>query len=829
MRRGLFIASAHAVVAIATLAGPALARDAKPATGTQLATDDSIIVTARRRTESVQDVPLVVNVIDSATIRNYGVRSLGDVARLTPGLTFDRGISLQDTRPSIRGLPGTRGRPPVGILLDGVDISTEALGNAGGGSLLNMSLLDLERIEVVKGPQSALYGRAAFAGAINYITRRPSKTLEVEARASYASFNTYSVGATVSGPLLGDKLGFRANVMHEKSDGDYANPVTGANLNSYRNTGGALALGYDNGEGFNLYGRVSYVENRASQSAIQNVSGFTNQTSRPLTSTPEGHAVAVGFAGKALTSTLVSFMPPRGELAFTGVTGLSIDPTTGLDFPGSKGNTTIATLNAVKDFGSFSFVYNGGYINQKENLTYDGDFYGVPYKTFSDGSAEPLNIFDVVNFENNLRIFSQEARFQNLDGGPLRWAVGGQFWFSDMKQQNQSLRAISGFPLNPTAGGVPTAASRAGSTLYTKSFKPISPNGRKTDSLSAYGLLEYDLMPALTIGAEARYISETVAVIRSDFVQAAFAPLPPTFVNPLQRASVKDDAFVPRFYINYKPTSDLLLYASAAKGYKPGGVSELDLASSLADSRFKAETLWNYEGGFKSSWADRQITLNGALFYMKWTNKQVSQLIEDPAAPSGFRASIINAGGAEVLGIDASLNIRPRALPGFSVDLAYTYLHTKYTDFSVASNSNFTVGEGTNCTIGKVGTGTVCFVTFNGNRLERAPEHQGVANFNYEIPVSADLQLLLGASLQYQGSRYLAADNRLLLPSYWNLDAVIGMTYRQFTLQGFATNLTNDKTVRNAQENFDLSTFGRSVNIYAPPRRSFGVRGSVKF
>lgn len=791
-----------------------------------LPSDNIIVVTARRRAESIQDVPIAIETITADQIAARGINNVEDIAKYTPGLVFDRGISLQDTRPVIRGLPATRGRPPVGVLLDGIDISTEALGNAGGGSLLNARLLDLERIEVVKGPQSALYGRAAFAGAINYITKRPTVDFEGEARGSYASFDTYELGGAVGGPIS-DKFGFRINVAHAQSDGDYDNPVGGGDLNAYENTGGSLGLEVDTGPDFNAYLRLSYAEYEYSQSAIQSLSGFIpGNVSRPEPDTPAGQAVQAGNAGGGLAAgSRPSNVPPRQTLEFTGVTGLSLDPRTGEDFPGSDGSTFSVTLNVTADLGPFEFVYNGGYIQQDERLVYDGDFFGLTPGAFPDGTAEPLNLFDAVDFDNSLNLINQEFRFQSLSGGPFRWAIGGLYWYSDTEQDSQSLRAISGFPL----GGTPASSARSATTLFLASTINPSPFRRKIDSFSVYGLVEFDITDQLTVSAEARYITENTAVVRSDFLQAAFAPIRATFVNPVQRQSVTDDDIVPRFSIIYKPGSDLLFYASAAKGFKPAGISELDFGSALADSQFLAETVWNYEVGAKTTLADGQVILNTALFYMDYTDKQVSQLVEDPAAPSGFRASVTNAGTAEVYGIDASFGLRPDFAPGLTFDVGYTYLDTEYTDFTVATNSAFTVTEGANCTIGTVGTGTVCFVSFNGNRLERAPKHQLTSNVGYRRDLGGDVALILGASVQYQSSRFLTESNRLKLPSYVNIDMQAGAEFSRFLLQGFVQNLTKEDAVRSAQNNFDLSTFGRSVNIYAPPRRVFGVRAKMNF
>jgi len=829
MKKSFLLGAGIVSLGAALVAAPAFAQDGTgngATAATDSATQGMIIVTARRRAESVQDVPIVIEALSADQIEQRGIATIEDVAKYTPGLVFDRGISLQDTRPVIRGLPASRGRPPVGVLLDNIDISTEALGNAGGGSLLNARLLDLERIEVVKGPQSALYGRAAFAGAVNYVTKRPGNDFGVELKASYASFDTISGSAYIDAPLT-DTTAIRVGITHAETNGDYDNPVTGGDLNSSQATGGSLGLEFDNDRGMNIYARVSYTEYEASQSAIQAISGFTpGNVSRPGPTTPEGQAVAAGIAGGALSATArPSNVPPRGDLTFTGVTGLSIDPRTGEDFPGSDGSTLIGTLNATIDLGGIDLVYNGGYVEQSDRLVYDGDFFGKPLATFFDGTAEPLNISDIVDFDYVTDIFTQEIRLQDFGDGPLRWAIGGLYWYSDTNQDSRSLRAISGFPLS----GSPPIAGFSPTSLILGSTINASPFSRTIESLSAYGLIEYDLIDGLTVSAEARYIDETTDVTRSDFLQAAFAPIPASFVNGLQTDSISDNALVPRFAVSYQASGDLLLYASVAKGFKPAGISELGFSTDLSDSRFLAETVWNYEAGFKSSFADRQITLNAAVFFMDWTDKQVSQLIEDPTAPNGIRPSVINAGAAEVLGLDASILLQPRFVPGLSLNVGYTYLDTEYTDFTEATNSAFTVTEAANCTIISLGTGTVCQVSYNGNRLERAPKHQIVGALDYRGEITDGIDLIFGASAQYLGSRFLTETNRLTLPSYVNVDMQLGFDFDGYMIQGFVTNLTKDDSVRSAQNNFDLSTFGRSVNLYAPPRRVFGVRASAEF
>jgi outer membrane receptor protein involved in Fe transport len=135
---------------------------------------EEMIVTTRKSEENLQKVPIAVDVITAEDIATKGITSTADVAKYLPSMQFDQGFAPQDTRIVIRGLSPTRGRQNVAVLLDGIDITSQSIQSNGGTLLINPRLFDAERVEVVKGPQNALYGRTAFAGAINYVSRQPT-------------------------------------------------------------------------------------------------------------------------------------------------------------------------------------------------------------------------------------------------------------------------------------------------------------------------------------------------------------------------------------------------------------------------------------------------------------------------------------------------------------------------------------------------------------------------------------------------------------------------------------------------------------------------------
>ncbi|KAA0206955.1 MAG: hypothetical protein EDM71_08550 [Proteobacteria bacterium] len=203
---------------------------------------EEIVVTTRKKEENLQDVPIAVSAITADQIERQGVADLSDVVKSSPSVQFDRAFGPSDTRITIRGLSNTRGRSNVAFLVDNIDVTTENLISAGSGLLANRRLLsDVERIEIVKGPQSALYGRAAFAGAINYITRDPGDEFNGSARLDFAQDGFQQVDAAFGGPVT-DTLGLRMTGFWYSQGGHYVNAMSGQDVGDSSGSGTALTV-----------------------------------------------------------------------------------------------------------------------------------------------------------------------------------------------------------------------------------------------------------------------------------------------------------------------------------------------------------------------------------------------------------------------------------------------------------------------------------------------------------------------------------------------------------------------------------------------------------
>lgn len=270
---------------------------------------EEIIVTVTKKAENLQDVPISVQAFSQTAIERKGIKSMVDVARYTTSLQFDESFAQSDTKLVVRGLSPTLGRQNAALLLDGIDVSSEAVTSNGGSLLLNTRLVDIERIEIVLGPQMALYGRSAFNGAVKYVTKDAAEEFET----TLSLDGGYSQGesgagqteviAGVSGPLFGETLGFRLNGAWWDDEGFHRNQVTGERVGGEEGYGLALTLNSDIGDRLGLKFRAEYTDDEGQPSPQAFIPYNT------LLDTPEGAFQAGAIEGLVDTGGVAECFP----------------------------------------------------------------------------------------------------------------------------------------------------------------------------------------------------------------------------------------------------------------------------------------------------------------------------------------------------------------------------------------------------------------------------------------------------------------------------------------------------------------------------------------
>ena len=527
-----------------------------PAAGYAQQTPDEIIVSVRRRDESLQEVPLSVSTIGAEQIERLGINNVADVVQYTAGLEFDEGFGAQDTRITIRGLSPTRGRSNVAFLVDGVDFTGEAVSTAGGGVFVNQRLLDVERVEVVKGPQSALYGRSAFAGAIQYVTKKPSLE-ESEGSISYQASGDGdgalggSLSAAFGGPIT-DTFGLRVNGTYYNEDGYYRNSITGQRVGDTDGYGLALGGLWQPNDDVSINGRIAYshdeiapraqarvasnalidideslaVQNGETPSLIRTSGlGFLLNTFYPECGpAPTPAAGTLGSCLGAPKLLTVGTMPDADQLQVV----LSDDPRTGGDYPGTSVDTFTANFSVVVDREKFQFGSYTGLARVDSKQFFDGQWDALPPGSYSslDGSYN-FTLADCgfgdcspagqeIGFNNESRLFSQEFRVSTKIDGPVNFTVGALLWKEWVNQvefgSTISPAIFRAVPLGPPGPPPVQSVPPANANMPNVNTPQTSLVGRNTESKSIYGLVEWDINEVWKLSLEARRVWEDLTV-----------------------------------------------------------------------------------------------------------------------------------------------------------------------------------------------------------------------------------------------------------------------------------------------------------------------------
>ena len=534
---------------------------------------EEVVVTARKgKAEDLQTVPMAINALSEQAIQEQNIQGVEDVSKLVSGLVFDTGLLPNDTRPTIRGLSTTRGRSNVATLIDFVDVSSEALSTAGGGMTANMRLADLQRVEVVKGPQSVLYGRSAFSGAINYITKRPSQEFEGQVDLEGDEHSYKQLKLALSGPVS-DAMGYRINFAQTDSNGWYDNPNTGGDLNTEETIGGAFAFEIQAGEIFTSYTRLEYSDEEYGPRAQ-----VLRQTVDPTPTlgdyTLDPSLLEIGFAsseGRSYNSGLFtpyarnvsSTVDTQGpnvvecsnsDIPFRNVSGtrnkscrpilvgslsakesevdFSLDPLKNKDFKGTKIESFRAHQEFVFDWDTIQFTSISAYTSNNSNIQEDFDLtdYSLNRSIIDENGNPNFTIAQYgfsakMELDNDLDQFSQEFRLAG-QGERIEWFVSGLYWWEDLKTTNSDIWWLrdNGYDLAPflsegNQNGADCYVDDRGNILVDCLVTAVEPDfnapsdwlTRETEHYSIAASVTVHVTAGLSLTVEGRYLEEDLS------------------------------------------------------------------------------------------------------------------------------------------------------------------------------------------------------------------------------------------------------------------------------------------------------------------------------
>lgn len=817
-RTGLLVATILAPTPV--LAQGAAASQASTAPG-----NNQIIVTARKREETIQSVPTTVSVATSETIDRLGLDSLQDIAKTTPGLIFDDSFGRDANRPVIRGQANINGQSGVAFFIDGIYYT---------GSLADYDVDTIERIEVVKGPQSALYGRNTYSGAINIISKMPGDTWEGRVTADISEHDRYELTAGIRGPVT-DGLSVGINGRFYDFGGEFTNQFDGTKLGQQSSWSASGLVDWDNGGAFTATARLYYNRTDDGQPAIFATSVDENNCFTDLGGLYNG--AGRYFCGEIQPRPLNSdytrqFAP--GDLDKVGVEADTYNASLRMEYELSD-DITLTSLTGFNDRTQTTLT-DGDYSADNFTSAIFAFFRaGPPGVPFTAITAADVTDFTFSNLSETTD-WSQELRLQYL-GDDFDFTLGGYYF--DQSDDSFSIRNLPAnanalAASNLAAAVAARCAATAGCTA-TRPTTPLNPIASPRDenlldirNVALFGAVEWHITPTINLGFEGRYSEEKITQTVFDFDLGQ--PRPASDV-----AEATFTEFTPRFIFNWQATPDNLFYAIYAEGQKPGGFNgTVAIAAGLPT--FAAEDNSSYEVGFKNVFADGAVIFNAAGFFTEIDGYQLSQLAQ---TATNSVTAVVNAGDAEIRGLELELVAQPAR--GLTLTANYALADTEFTagfdqnegvlldaddDMRVNCSTGFQIA-GQPCTIGS--SSNSLFGSIVGRRIPRAPVHQIFADVDWRTDLGAsEWEVFAGANVTYTSSNFAQVHNQASSGDAVLVDARLGVSNDRYRIQAYVDNLTDEDSVQQIIRYADPS-FRRNFIAGLRPGRRIGVIVSAGF
>jgi iron complex outermembrane receptor protein len=746
---------------------------------------EEIVVTATRRTERLQDVPISVLAFSQEKLDAQGLKSIDDLSRLSPGVNFQRnGMSSagnyndEGSDINIRGVDSTAGTSTTGIYIDDSPIQTRHI---GFGSINAFpALFDLDRVEVLRGPQGTLFGAGAEGGVVRFIAPEPNINksagyARVDAATTDGGAPSYEGGAAFGAPIIDDVLAFRASV-------------------SFRRDGGWVdRVGYS----------LSPNDTVALPTPVYN--GNTTEANANSSETTTAR-LAVKWKVSDTLEITPSIYYQRLQISDTSAYWISLsDPASNVYRNGNFGtnpSNDAFTLSAVKvqwNFGFASLFSNTSFYDRNQNATSD---YTQYLRATWNSFGELANVFPSAGdngyalFEDDQRNFYQEFRLASSDtDARIVWNAG--LFFSHLSEnvpesiidQTLNPEVLSYFGPNPP---VPVCAPPTLPCPNGLIFN--GPIDRVVDKqIAAFGEVAFRLTDTFkaTVG---------LRVSKVDYTGSVNATGPFLGTTIITSSSATEKPVTPKAVLSWQPDHDNLVYVSGSKGFRPGGpnvgvgsICQSNLTSlgiSQVPPQYSSDNLWSYEIGSKNTFLDHRLQINTSLFYIDWNN--IQQNVYLPVCGEQFTA---NLGKAKSEGGDVEVLYRP--VEALTFDLTAAYTDARLTKSSCAGTLTYNAASAS-CTGGPL---VASPIATNGDALLGAP-WAFTASAEYHFPEwSARTPY---ARLDFQHSTAQKSllpgqdDNNGLfdktipgLPVVNNLSLRAGLRFSGFDISAYANNLTN--------------------------------------
>ena len=632
------------------------ARSGEPGNDTSGSELQEIIVSAQKRDESINKVPISVEVFGREEMQQRNIKDLADVAAATPGVDYQNQGTFNDF--AIRGISASiSGASTTGIYLDDVPVAIRLDSGVVVATNTTPLVFDLDRVEVLRGPQGTLFGAGAEGGAIRFIQAQPSLTessgyARTGAGTTDGGSASYEMGAAYGGPIIENVLGFRVSAWHGRDGGyvDHESAIPGgANYND---------SGWRDSDVFRLAVTYAPLDSLKITPSFfyQRIRWNDEPTFDPGTSTSPD-VMTTNWSPLNPTYSNVA----AGRLVFQG---FSLQPSDDkLYLPSLKIEEKLADINITS---STSFM-NRNYYGEQDFTTPMASFVGLPWPTTAQAAAQSYT-------PSTFNVFTQELRAQsaNVDQR-LQWTFG--LFYNDARQRNIQFLVSPYFPTQVLQATGQSVEQAFGSPMLPGGIS-IYENEPDTDTqVAAYGQINYQLIQHLSLLAGARVARETDKY--SILIDGPLNGPNTTAFSGTEKQTVVD----PKYGLNVQLNENSLLYVSAAKGDRIGGVNPppydfpaciaalaaLGYANISALATYKGDSLWSYEIGSKNRLFDGRLQMQGSAFHIAWNDVQQNQNV--PTCQEGFTT---NRGKATSNGFDFQAEVLVTDALKLGLSVGYT-------------------------------------------------------------------------------------------------------------------------------------------------------------
>lgn len=749
-----------------------------------------IVVTVRKREESLLEVPVAVTTFSADEIEALGLSDIAEIARFTPGFALNSALGRQPAsyRPVFRGVTtvrnGVTNANAGNTFVDGVYV---------GSALLTTELENVERVEIMRGPQSAQYGRNTYVGAVNYVTRKPAEKLEGRFKATAAQHDSFDVAGWLSGPV-GDsrQLRFALGAGHHEYGGEWRNLRDGSDVGGQKSNEVTAKLLFEPSEALEITLKAGWQRTDDDHFAMYLQPSTLNNCCERTAEAPRAREY---YVGKAVLQEQVDLFTDLLEA--NGGAGTELD-------------RTLGSFNVDWRIGELQLTALTGLIRDEYELGFDTSYGaydpGLP-PTWSCGDPLPPGSPPPGSFLNRERKdyddFSQELRLTSATERRLRFTLGAYYYKGEAEVAWRER-------IDPCTA-VPTAIDRDRDEVKNRAI---------------FGALAWHFAERWSAGVELRWSEDEVTVTALPIAQ------------PSASYAADPDNLTPRFTLSWQPVDATTWYLNVSKGTKPPDFNTRvpSLPDGSPDESYRAvdeERVWNYEAGVKSLFLDRRLSLALAGYHLDVKNQQLTQLVE---LASGGTASILtNAGRTEVWGLEAELLARPA--DGLTLQATYAYTDSEIREWISQEQADLRGSNGSfeqNQVLGDVA----------GQTSARVPEHMFSVVARYERPLTPSIDWYGSADYSFESSKY-AAEHNLIETGDRNLVGLrTGIAFGGWDLSLWARNLFDDDTPIEVIRYFDrrfesLPTFPqlgarpsstpRGFAIPLPPGRQVGGTVNYRF